>query len=238
MAGHVVGTLRAVLGTMVRYLSTDVVIGRTVVETLRQVFLSGASITVPIVVTLVVLGVVLDFVAKLLAPFARVVTFLGLTGGRDGLVALGLVFGILLGAVFLAGVLAKSRPASGVGRGVGRLVEAVPGVGPVYTSFSRMSDAMLDSEARSFREVKLVEFPHAEVYSLAFQTSAVHVASTADGGGEDMQVLFVPLAPNPVMGGFMVCVPTDRVRDVDMSVQEAFQAIVTSGVAMSESLDA
>jgi uncharacterized membrane protein len=44
-------------------------------------------------------------------------------------------------------------------------------------------------------------------------------------------VLFVPMAPNPVMGGHLLCVPTDRVIDVDMTVQAAFQAIVTSGVA-------
>lgn len=238
MAGHIVGVLRGTSSAAVRFLATDLTLVRSITEPLRQVFLSGASITVPFVVTVLVIGVVLDFVAKLLAPFAYALTLLGLTPGQDDIMALGLVIVILFGIVFLAGVLAKSRPATNVGRGVGRVVEAVPGVGPVYTSFARMSDVMFDGDAPSFREVKLVEFPHAEVYSLAFQTSSIRVTPEDAEHGEDMLVLFVPLAPNPVMGGFMVCVPADRVRDVDMTVQEAFQAVVTSGVAMTESVRA
>lgn len=236
MAGHIVGAVRGVTVAVVRYLVTDVTLVRTVTEPLRQVLLSGASITVPVVVTLLVVGVVLDFLRNLLTPFAHALALLGLTGGQNDVVALALVVLILFGIVFLAGVLAKSRPATNLGRGVGQVVQAVPGVGPVYSSFARMSDVMFDGDAPSFREVKLVEFPHADVYSLAFQTSAVRVTSGTEGDGEEMMVLFVPLAPNPVMGGFMVCVPVHRVRDVDMTVQEAFQAIVTSGVAMAPSL--
>jgi uncharacterized membrane protein len=113
-------------------------------------------------------------------------------------------------------------------------VESIPGVGSVYTGFDRMSEVMLDGDARSFREVKLVEFPHAGVYSLAFQTASVPDATPPGADEEGMLVLFVPLAPNPVMGGFMVCVPEDQVHDVDMTVEEAFRAIVTSGVAMPD----
>ncbi len=236
MGWHLAELPRTVTAILFRYLFTDLTAGRTVVETLRQVFLSGASITAPFVVTLVVLGVVFDFVAGVLSPFARALTLLGLTGGQNGMVAQGLTLAILLGVVFLAGVIAESGPTTGVQRGLGRAMAAVPGVGSVYTSFDRMSAVMLDSDVQSFREVKLIEFPHAGVYSLAFQTSEVRDDSASGGDGEKMLVLFVPLAPNPVMGGFMVCVPAHRVRDVDMTVQEAFQAVVTSGVAMTDSL--
>ena len=234
MAGHLSGGLRAVTGTLFRYLPMDPAVGRTGVETVRQVLMSGTSVTAPFVVTVLVLGVVLDFVTDVLAPFAQALAFLGVTGGGEGLLAQGLALAVLFGVVFLAGVLVESGPTTGVERRFGRAVEAVPGVGSVYSSFDRMSDVMLESDTQSFQEVKLVEFPHADIYSLAFQTSTI-AAGDGDGGTEEMLVMFVPLAPNPVMGGFMVCVPDHRVREVDMTVQEAFQAIITSGVAMDGS---
>lgn len=52
----------------------------------------------------------------------------------------------------------------------------------------------------------------------------------ADAG--EMVTLFVPLAPNPVMGGFLAFFPADRVHDVDLSVEEGLQAILTSGAAV------
>jgi len=49
-----------------------------------------------------------------------------------------------------------------------------------------------------------------------------------------MVTLFMPMAPNPVMGGHAVHVPTSRVHDVDMTVEEGVHSIVTSGVATGE----
>ncbi|MFW5939477.1 MAG: DUF502 domain-containing protein [Halolamina sp.] len=231
------GRLASIRGTSLPALP---LVDRAVGEALRQVVLSGVSVTGPLVVTAVVVGVVLDFLAGMLEPFVQVVVLLGLAGGQEGVVVQALVVGLLAGAVFVAGVLAESSSTAPAVQAFGNRVSSLPGVGSVYSSFDQMSEVMLDGDANGFREVKLVEFPNRDIYSLAFQTADVAAGSgpdtaTADvrSDGEDLVVLFVPLAPNPVMGGFMVCVPESRVRDVEMTVQEAFQAIITSGVAMS-----
>jgi hypothetical protein len=49
-----------------------------------------------------------------------------------------------------------------------------------------------------------------------------------------MKTLFLPLAPNPVMGGHLVHLPEDRVIDVEMTVEEGIRTVVTSGVAISD----
>lgn len=46
--------------------------------------------------------------------------------------------------------------------------------------------------------------------------------------------MFVPLAPNPVMAGFLVHVPAEDVIDVDLSVEEGISAIVSLGAAETE----
>jgi hypothetical protein len=93
---------------------------------------------------------------------------------------------------------------------------------------------MLESDAQNFREVKLVEFPHEGAYTLGFVTTETPEALRRPAGHEEMLTLFLPLAPNPVMGGHLVHVPADRVRDVEMSVEEGVRTVVTSGVAVGD----
>jgi uncharacterized membrane protein len=49
--------------------------------------------------------------------------------------------------------------------------------------------------------------------------------------GEDMITVFIPMAPNP-MGGFLIHVPTDRVYDVDLTVEEGVQTVMSTGVTL------
>ncbi|KPN30464.1 hypothetical protein SY89_01199 [Halolamina pelagica] len=46
-----------------------------------------------------------------------------------------------------------------------------------------------------------------------------------------MVTLFVPMAPNPVTGGFLTYVPRERVFDIDMTIEDGVRSILTSGVA-------
>ena len=96
-----------------------------------------------------------------------------------------------------------------------------------------MSDVMRNEDAQNFRDVKLVEFPHEGANTLGFLTTETPDALREPAGHDRMQTLFHPLAPSPVMGGHLVHVPTDRVMDVDMTVEEGIRPVVTSGVAAS-----
>lgn len=225
------GLVRHLPATAWRYVPVDPAAVRVVGETARGVVLSGATTTAPFLVTAAVVGFVLNFLSNVLDPFVTVLTLTGVTTAEDRVTAILLTLLALFGLVVLVGLANETGVDRRVGGRVGTTVEGIPGVGSVYTSFDRMSDALLASDSQSFKEVKLLEFPQDGIYSLAFITAEL---PDGLGAGENMLVCFVPLAPNPVMGGFMVCVHEDDVHDVDLTVQEAFQAIVTSGVAIPD----
>jgi len=82
--------------------------------------------------------------------------------------------------------------------------------------------------------VKLLELLSEETYVIAFQTTPSPDSVTEATGEDDMVTLFVPMAPNPVTGGFLVHVPTDRVVDVDLPMDQAVQAILTSGIGTDD----
>jgi uncharacterized membrane protein len=110
-------------------------------------------------------------------------------------------------------------------------VSAIPGVGSLYGSFRRMGDAMLESSVDNFQEVVLVEFPYDDVYVMGFKTSEAAGPIAAASGERDVTTLFLPLAPNPIMGGFLAHVPEARIMPVEMNVDQAVQTIITSGIA-------
>ena len=229
MNSSVVGFVRRVPGTVSRVLPFDLAFLRVLFDSAWTVVHSGATITAPFLITAAVVGFVLNFIANVLAPFVTVLSLTGITAGHHPIVASAITVLALFSIVVLVGLANETGVDRRFEGRVGRTVEGIPGVGSVYTSFDRMSDALFASDSQSFKEVKLIEFPHDDIYSLAFITAEL----PADvGAGENMHVCFVPLAPNPVMGGFMVCVADEDIHDIDLTVQEAFQALVTSGVAI------
>lgn len=214
--------------------SPDELLEREPAEVVRTSLIRGAAILIPLAVTLAVFGFVLDFISGLLNPVVIAVEGLPmletLVGGAviKVLAAIGIV-----GLVLVVGFLAEYRSESGkLGQSFDQFMVSIPGLGSVYRSFNQMSELLLESETDSFQEVRLVEYPTPGSYVIAFKTAetpTVIAEATANG---EMVTLFMPMAPNPVMGGFVVHVPEDRVVDVDLTVEEGIRAIVTSGVAV------
>ncbi|WP_435077441.1 DUF502 domain-containing protein [Halococcus sp. AFM35] len=217
----------------------------------REWLVTGAALTVPFLITVMVLAFVLNFLSNVLTPVvaaARALGFIGPVVGLARAVGLGPAFGsvfIEFGAVFalvaivlVVGFVAHTTSSDRkFAEWFHTAMEAIPGVGSVYTSFRRMSDVLLESDTSSFQDVKLIEFPNEGTYSFAFVTAKPPASIDEAASHDDLRTLFMPLAPNPVMGGFLVHVPAARVYDVDLTVEQAVSAIVTSGVAIGDTED-
>lgn len=207
--------------------------GQSVYDRVREAGLTGVAVVVPLLVTVYVLSLAVGVVEDLLAPLAELFVALGLAPNASETVVD--LVGVLAIAVLtvLVGFAASFPSGERVLAYFDAALERVPGVGAVYKSFRQMGDVMIEGEADNFQSVKLVEFPHEEAYTLGFLTTETPEAIEAAADQDEMQTLFLPLAPNPVMGGHLTHVPSDRVMDVDMSVEEGMRTVVTMGVAVS-----
>ncbi|GAB7008847.1 DUF502 domain-containing protein [Halorubrum trueperi] len=207
---------------------------------IRHAFLTGVAVIVPSVITLAVLAFVFNAIYDYLDVFSSVVVPLSprvalpIVGEVSREIAIEIATPIVfVGSILLLGVVVEStRYGEQAVDYAHYAIEQVPGVGSVYQGFRQMSDAMLESDSDNFREVVLVEFPTEGVYTLAFVTSETPDAVADPVTDGEMRTLFMPMAPNPVMGGHVVFVPESRIVDVDMSVEEGLRAVVTSGVAL------
>lgn len=200
----------------------------------RTSLATGAAIAVPPLVTVVVVWYVASLLADAISPFVLALSWVPGTG-QNALFLQAATVTILVLVIGSIGYLAAYRT---VGQRLGERFDAfaasLPGVGPLYGSLDRMSELLVDADTESFRDVKLLEYPTEGSYVIAFETSEPPqvVLDAADAG--EMVTLFMPMAQNPVLGGFVVHVSTDRVVDVDLTVEQGIRSIVTSGVALGQ----
>jgi uncharacterized membrane protein len=73
-----------------------------------------------------------------------------------------------------------------------------------------------------------VEFPREGSWTIAFLTGTP-AASVASLLAEEHVSVYVPTTPNPT-GGYFLILPKSKVRELDMSVDEALKYIISMGV--------
>jgi uncharacterized membrane protein len=144
------------------------------------------------------------------------------------LINLGVGLLVPLLGILLIGLMARNI----VGRwllafGEGTLLR-IPLAGSVYKTLKQLLETFLQGNSSRFRRVVLVEYPSKGLYSLGFVTGVLGTALQA-GFSEPMLSVFIPTAPNPTTGWYTV-VPEGAVKDLDLSVEDAFRTIISAGI--------
>jgi len=207
-------------------------------RTLRRWLITGAALVIPTVVTLIILGTVLNFFSQLLNPLVRAAAmWLGFVDPQAEVDRLVVKVSAVVAAVatmLIIGIVADANPTDGrIAESFHHTMEGIPAIGSIYTGFRQMSEVVVESDVDNFQDVKLVEYPTEGSYTFAFVTADTPDHIERSTGRGDMVTVFMPMAPNPVMGGYVLHVDRDRVVDVDMTVEEGVRAIVTSGVTVT-----
>jgi uncharacterized membrane protein len=206
---------------------------RNFISELKKYLLRGFVILVPAIFTVLLLSFAFGFVSSTVEPLTN-----GLKSVLDienipSIAVDGIALGVLVLIILIVGVISELIPvAKEVTDVFHAVMESIPGIGGVYSSFRKMSVTMIQGE-NSFRDVKLAEYPSEGCYQICFVT-AKNNERISESVGKETITLFVPMAPNPFMGGFVVNLPEERVHDVDMTVRQGIKSVLTSGVTLSE----
>lgn len=114
------------------------------------------------------------------------------------------------------------------------LLARIPLVRTLYSAVKQIMEAVLATDAKSFRKVLLVEYPRKGVWSLAFMTSD-DLDEVQDKTIANVISVFIPTTPNPT-SGFVLMVPESDVIELDMAVEEGLKMIISMGVVVPNSL--
>jgi len=117
-----------------------------------------------------------------------------------------------------------------------RLLEAwivrIPVLRRVYPGAKQVSEFFFSERAVEFRRVVAVEFPRKGMWMVAFVTGR-GLKAISDHAGTELLSVFIPSTPAPVTG-WVVSVPRDEIVDLDITVDEAFQYLISAGVIVPQ----
>ena len=200
------------------------------IASFRNRVLAGLILIVPLWVTLLVARLVfraLDSVVQQLMRWLSGVPYIEMPdpAHRFGL-ALEYIFVILLAVLllYLIGLVSTTfivRRLYAVGE---RLLLKIPLLKTTYVLTKQVLELFMSGSGNTFREVVAVEYPKKDSYALAFVTGYTN-------HGDDPRPfvnVFVPTTPNPT-SGFLLMVPRDAVKHLDIGVEDAVKMLMSGG---------
>lgn len=106
----------------------------------------------------------------------------------------------------------------------------IPIVNKVYGSVKQITDFAFDERQIEFNRVVAIQYPREGIWSLGFVTgnSMREISETA---GEPMLSVLMPTSPMP-MTGFTVTIRRSEAIDLDLTIDQAIQFIVSCGVVV------
>ncbi len=198
-------------------------------SSIRNHFLAGVAVAIPIAVTVFLIGGVVvkvdGFVKPLIPPEFNPDTYL-----KFPVPGIGLLISFV--TLWFLGVIATNFFGARLLRLGENLLGRVPIVRPVYGTLKQIVAAVTSQKDRAFQEVCLIEYPRKGLFAIGFITKEL--------GGAPARVLqngyvsvFVPTTPNPTSGFLLFAKRTD-LEVLDMTVEEGIKMVISSGVVASE----
>jgi uncharacterized membrane protein len=195
---------------------------------IRRYFIAGIATILPLFITVYVIVLVIRFAYDIAGKYIN--AYLLDAFGFD-IPGLGLL--ILILSILSIGFLSSHF----IGRRLfpifEKIITKIPFVAGIYPSAKQLSDFLFEEEGKKkFKKVVLVPYPTNDSYSLGFITNEETEILKGESGKELVTVL-VPLAPAP-FSGVLLFLPKEKIRVLNISVDNAIKLIVSGGVVMPE----
>lgn len=190
---------------------------------IRNIFITGLLILLPIAGSLYILYLFFSFIDNLFN-----IPLKDLLGTEIPGVGVILTFAI----IFTVGVIARNYFGKKILHFTERIIIKIPLVKTIYISIKQIVDTLFLKKNDAFKKAVLVEYPKEGVYTIGFITSESPKEISEKTKAECVS-LFIPTTPNPTSGMFII-VPKDKVTYLDMDVEEAIKLIVSGGLVTPE----
>jgi uncharacterized membrane protein len=189
-----------------------------VIVHLKNKFVTGFFVVIPVGLTLFILRFLFNFADGILGSFLDDL-FSAVTGRDLHFPGLGMVTGALV--IYLTGLLATNVMGNQILKWWDQILTRIPLVKSIYTTSKQFTQVFQGKS--SYRRAVFVDWPRPGVKAVGF------VTGETERDGERFIVVYVPTMPNPT-SGFALFFRDDEVTECGMTVEEAVKFVVSGGV--------
>lgn len=192
----------------------------------RATFVRGSVLIIPLALTIWFFRALLNAIDGILSPVFE---------AWIGRPVPGLGFASMIVLILLVGLLSRNLVGRILFSWFESLLKSIPFVRSVYGAIKDLVGAFAPgSKARTFREVVLIQFPRAGVYTVAFVTNEMQYVS-ANSQRMDLVNVYIVNPANPT-SGTLVLVPKSDVVRLDLTVEQGLKLALSGGIVIPDRL--
>ena len=193
----------------------------SIVARLRNYFITGIVVLVPIGITLYLTKFFISVSSKLIPHEINPNNYLPfLIPGLE--IVLAIIFITIIGYLSLSFIGKKILQL------FNDLLKKIPILRTIYSAIGQMAET-LAPKRKSKKSVVLIEYPRKGSWAVGFATKD-NKGEISKKTNQKLVNIFVPTTPNPT-SGFLLMFPKDEIIYLDMSFEEASKFIVSAGTS-------
>jgi len=189
---------------------------------LRNYFITGIVVLVPIGITLYLTKFFISVSSKLIPYNLNPNNYLPFA--IPGLeILLSVLFITIIGGISLSFIGKR------ILKFVNDLFKRIPILRTIYSAIGQMTESFAPNNNNNKKSVVLIQYPRKGSWAVGFATKD-NKGEISKKTNSDLVNVFVPTTPNPT-SGFLLMFPKDEVIYLDMTFEEASKFIVSAGTS-------
>jgi len=192
---------------------------RSILAKLRNNFIAGVVVLIPIGITVYLMLFVIKISSKILPKELNPNHYL-----PYDIPGVEIIISIIL--ITFIGWLSLSIIGKKLLEIFNNILKRIPILRTIYSAFEQMLDIFTKSDEKT-KNVVLVEYPRKGSWAVGFATKE-NKSEISHKSKQNLINVFVPTTPNPT-SGFLLMFPKEEVIYLDMSFEEASRFIVSAG---------
>lgn len=187
----------------------------------KRKFITGLFVSIPAVITILIIGKFIAFVDSLLEPI-----YYSILGYHTQ--GLGFISAIII--VFVIGILSTNVFGKRIINFFEQIFINIPVFKGFYTAVKHLVDAFSpDNKSVSFKKFVIIEYPRPGLFAFGFLTKECTVKSSKDGTESRFRAIYVPT--NNLYLGEIVLASEGDVYYTDIPIEEGIKIILSGGIA-------
>jgi uncharacterized membrane protein len=194
---------------------------KSLFRTLRNYFITGAIVLIPIGITIYLSIFLIKFSSRLLPSKINPNNYLPFDiPGIEILITI--IFITIVGGISLSFIGKKILEI------FNNILKRIPILRTIYSAVGQLTESFAKTKGTK-KSVVLIEYPRKGLWAVGFATKD-NKGEISKKTNEQLVNVFVPTTPNPT-SGFLLMVPKKDIVYLDMSFEEASKFIVSAGTS-------
>jgi uncharacterized membrane protein len=189
--------------------------------TFKRRFIAGLLISIPAIITFLVIWWLFKFLDGFLEPLYYKILGYHVPG-------LGFISTVVL--IFIVGIISTNVFGRKIIESFEHLILKIPVLKGIYTSVKQLVDAFApESKVSSFKKFVIVEYPRPHVYAFGFLTKECVMRTVRDEEETNLKAVYIPT--NLIYFGDIALFRDEHIFFTDIPIEEGIRIILSGGIA-------